>query len=133
MASGKRDECDLWLWDGAAEYEGLLLKLDEAGFTARLRQAKKGVPPGGGLGKRLPASTPEAQRQFTRRRFLAHVQGTAQGTLWEARIENIQVSADGEFEHLVAGRFEALSEAQLEVLRTLSVQGAAAFFQRHAS
>jgi hypothetical protein len=133
MASGKRDECDLWLWDGAAEYEGLLLKLDETGFTARLRQAKKGATASSGLGKRLPSSTPEAQRQFTRRRFLAHVTGTADGTLFEARIENIQVSTDGEFEHLVAGRFAALDEAQLEVLRRLSVEGAAAFFQRHAS
>lgn len=133
MVSGKSDPCDLWLWDGAVEYEGLLLKLDESGFTARLRQTKKSPLPGGGLGKRLPASTPEAQRQFTRRRFLAHVQGTSQSTLWEARIENIQVSGDGEYEHLVAGRFEALTEDQLEVLRTLSVQGAAVFFQRHAS
>ena len=89
MASGMNGACDLWLWDGGTEYEGLLLKLDEKTFTARLRQAKK-ASPGSGLGKRLPSSTPEAQRQFTRRRFLAHVSGTTAGSLFEANIENVR-------------------------------------------
>ena len=132
MATGMRGDCDLWMWDGAAEFEGLLLKLDEKAFTARLRQAKK-ASPSSGLGKRLPSSTPEAQRQFTRRRFLAHLSGTAEGTLFEAEIENVQVSGDGQFEYLISGRFETLDEAQLELLRRLSVEGAAALLQRHAS
>jgi hypothetical protein len=132
MASGKRGECDLWMWDGATEYEGQLLKLDEKAFTARLRQAKKSSP-APALGKRLPSSTPEAHRQFTRRRFLAHLSGTAEGTLFEAEIENVQVSGDGQFEYLISGRFGTLDEAQLELLRKLSVEGAAALLQRHAS
>ena len=133
MAGGKRAECDLWMWDGAAEYEGLLLKLDEKSFTARLRQAKKAPSTVSGLGKRLPASTPEAQRQFTRRRFLARFPGTAEGTLFEAQIDSVQTSTEGAFEYLISGRFGTLDDAQLETLRTLSVEGAAALLQRHAS
>lgn len=132
MANTTRGDCDLWMWDGAAEYEGLLLKLDESAFTARLRQAKKASTVAG-LGKRLPSSTPEAQRQLTRVRFLAHFTGTAEGTLFEAHLQNVQVSGDGSFEYLVSGRFGALTEKQLELLRTLSVQSAAALLQRDAS
>lgn len=133
MATLKRGECDLWMWDGAAEYEGLLLKLDEAAFSARVRQAKKGVTSVSGLGKRLPGSTPDAQRQFLKRKFLAHFTGTAEGTLFEAEVQSVQGSADGSFEYLISGKFNALDERQLEVLRTLSVENAATLLQRHAS
>lgn len=133
MASRKRSECDLWMWDGAAEYEGVLLKLDEAAFSARIRQAKKGSTSISGLGRRVPGSTPDAQRHFARRRFLAHFTGTAEGTLFEAAISSVQGSAEGEFEYLISGTFSALDEKQLEVLRRLSVENAATLLQRDAS
>ena len=133
MASGMPGGCDLWMWDGAAEYEGLLLKLDEAAFSARIRQVKKGGASNAGLGRRLPASSSDAHREYTKRKFLAHFAGTAEGTLFEARIAAVQASADREFEYVVSGGFNALDEKQLEVLRTLSVQNAATLFQRHAS
>ena len=133
MASGNRGECDLWMWDGAAEYEGLLLKLDEAVFSARLRQAKKGGSPDTGLGKRLPSSASDAQRQFTQRKFLAHFTGTAEGSLFEARITTVQASGHESFDYVVCGSFSPLDETQLELLRTLSVENAATLLQRHAS
>ena len=132
MASTKRGDCDLWMWDGAAEYEGLLLKLEEAAFSARIRQARKGASSVSGLGRRVPASTPEAQRQFARRKFLAHFTGTAEGTLFEAILSSVQGSGEGGFEYLVSGTFKALDEKQLEVLRRLSVQNAASLLQRPA-
>lgn len=132
MASTKRTDCDLWMWDGAAEYEGLLLKLQESAFTARFRQVRK-VASTSGLGKRLPSSSSEAQRQFSTRRFLAHLAGTAEGTLFEAHLDHVQISDNGDFDYLVSGRFGELSEKQLEMLRTLSVENAAALLQRDAS
>jgi hypothetical protein len=133
MASGKRGECDLWMWDGAGEYEGLLLKLDEGTFSARIRQVKKGVTSVSGLGRRLPASTPDAQRQFCERKFLAHFKGTAEGTLFEAEVASVQVSAQSEFEYLISGKFNVLDEKQLEVLRTLSDEVADALRSRRVS
>jgi hypothetical protein len=134
MATAKRSECDLWMWDGAAEYEGLLLTLDQSAFSARIRQAKKkAVTSVTGLGKRLPASTPDAQRHLARRKFLAHVAGTSEGTLFEAEIENVQVTGEGEYEYLISGRFGALDEKQLESLRRVSIESAATLLQRHVS
>jgi len=133
MASGKRGECDLWMWDGAGEYEGLLLKVDEEAFSARIRQVKKGETSVSGLGRRLPAGTPDAQRQFCQRKFLAHFKGTAEGTLFEAEIASVQVSASGEFEYLISGKFKALGEKQLDLLSRLTVDAAAALRGRNAS
>ena len=133
MASGKRGDCDLWMWDGAGEYEGLLLKLDEGAFSARIRQVKKGNTSVSGLGRRLPAGTSEAQRQFCQRKFLAHFTGTAEGTLFEAEIASIQVSAVAEYDYLVSGKFKALDEKQLELLRTLSAETAEAIRNRNTA
>ena len=132
MANPKNTACDLWMWDGAGEYEGLLLKLENDAFTARLRQVRK-TSTVSGLGKRLPAATPEAQRQFARRRFLAHVEGTAQGSLFEVRLDAVQPSSDADYDCIVSGRFGELNERQLEMLRTVSVENAAAMLQRDAS
>jgi hypothetical protein len=132
MATEKRADCDLWMWDGAAEYEGMLLKLEESAFSARLRQVKK-VTSVTGLGKRVASSTPEAQRQLARRRFLAHLAGTAEGTLFQAHLDSVLASTDSAFDFLVSGRFAELTEKQLDMLRTLSVETAAALLQRDAS
>jgi len=130
MADRKRLECDLWVWGGAAEYEGLLLTLDESAFSARVRQVKKGAPSVAGLGRRDPGSTPDAQRHFARRKFLAHFTGTPEQTLFQAAILSVQGSNDGDFEYLISGRFSALDERQIEILRRLSVENAATLLQR---
>jgi hypothetical protein len=124
--------CDLWLWDGAAEYEGVLVKLEDAAFAARVRQVRKGAP-GGTLGRRISAAPMELQKLFARRKFLAHIRGALDGTLVEASVDSVQGSGDGSFDLLLAGRFAALDERQLGLLRTLSVQSAVALFQRDAS
>jgi len=120
MASGKRPDCDLWMWDGAGEYEGVLLKLEEGAFSARIRQVKKGGTTVAELGRRIPASTPDAQKQFCQRKFLAHFKGTAEGTLFEAEISSIQVSTQGDFDYLLSGKFKAIDGKQLDLLRQLS-------------
>jgi hypothetical protein len=133
MGTLKKNELDLWLWDGASEYEGILLKLEEASFAARVRQVRRGgAPLTGTLGKRVPGATLDVHRQFTQRKFLAHVKGTIEGTLFEAEIESVQTSQDGDFEQLIAGRFAALDEKQLELLRKMSVENAATLMQRQA-
>ncbi len=122
--------CDLWLWDGATEYEGMLVKLEGAAFSARVRQARKAAPL---LGKRAPLSYLEAQRVFARKKFLAHVKGAVEGTLFELEIDSVQGSSDGEFDYLLSGRFGALEEKQLETLRKLPLQGAAALLGKRVS
>lgn len=131
--NGRREDCDVWLWDGATEYEGLLVKLEESTFSARVRQVRKDGGGSVGLGKRLAGTYLDVQRQFTNHKFLAHFKGTVEGTLFEALLESVQCSTDGEFDYLVAGRFAALDEKQLEMLRKMSVENAATLMQRQAS
>lgn len=130
--SGKSgfNDCDVWLWDGSTEFEGLLLKLQDASFSARLRQARKGGAAGTTLGKRVAAAYLDVQQQFLKKKFLAHFKGTAEGTLFEASIDGVQVSSDGDFDYVVSGRFGALDEKQLEILRRMSVEQAAVFLAR---
>jgi hypothetical protein len=122
--------CDLWLWDGATEYEGMLVKLEGAAFSARVRQARRVSPV---LGKRAPLSYLEAQRVFARKKFLAHVKGAVEGTLFELEVDSVQGSSDGEFDYLLSGHFGALEEKQLETLRKLPLQGAAALLGKRVS
>src|SRR5262245_23325869 len=108
-----RSGCDLWLWDGSGEFEGMLVKFDESSFSARVRPVRKGDS-GAVLGKRVATGYLEVQQQFVKRKFLAHFKGTVEGTLFEASIQSVQCSADGEFDYLVSGTFVALSAKQME-------------------
>ncbi len=127
---GAGGELDIWLWDGATEYEGKLVRIEEGRFAARVRQAKKDDGKVSGLGKRVPLSYLDLQRQFMGRRFLGHLEGFSQGTLVEAEVENVQRSSDGEFDYLLAGKYGSLDEAQMEMLSKLSIQNAASLLQR---
>lgn len=132
MATPTRSQdCDLWLWDGATEYEGRLVRFEERTFTARVRPVRQA----GGtavLGKRVPTSVLDLQRLFTERKFLAHFKGTVEGSLFEAAIANVQRSSDGDYDYLLDGRFTALDEKQLEILSRLPIEGAAEFLKRRA-
>jgi hypothetical protein len=131
MATGPaRSGCDLWLWDGSGEYEGLLVKFDESTFSARVRPVRK-AEAGMVLGKRVAAGYLEVQQQFVKRRFLAHFKGTVEGTLFEASIQSVQNSADGDFDYLVSGTFGALTEKQMEMLRKMSVEHQSERVKRH--
>jgi len=132
-AEGNRGECDVWLWDGATEYEGKLIKLEGRRFTARVRQAKKETDGVNQLGKRVPTSYMDLQRQFMGRRFLGHLDGSAEGTLVEAEVENVQRSSDGEFDYLLAGTFGPLDDAQIEMLAKMSIHNVASLLQRRAT
>ena len=125
-----RNDSELWMWDGATEYEGIFVKLDGADFSARVRQARRS---GTSLGRRLAPSSQDLNRMFTQRRFLAHFKGSLDGTLLEARIASVQGSNDGDHDFLIAGRFSKLNEKQLELLRKMSVENAALLLQRQAS
>ena len=129
MADAKNDS-ELWMWDGATEYEGIFVKLDGADFSARVRQARRS---GTSLGRRLALSSQDLNRMFTQRRFLAHFKGSLDGTLLEAQIASVQGSNDGDHDFLIAGRFSKLNEKQLELLRKMSVENAALLLQRQAS
>ncbi len=123
------NDSELWMWDGAAEYEGIFVKLDGASFSARIRQARR---TGTTMGRRLAPSSQDLNRMFTQRRFLAHFQGSLDGTLLEAQIESVQASSDAGHEYLIAGRFSKLDEKQLGMLRKMSVENAALLLQRQA-
>lgn len=125
-----RNESELWMWDGATEYEGIFVKLDGASFSARVRQAKRTGP---SLGKRISPSSLDLHRVFTQRRFLAHFRGSIDGTLLEAQIDGVQACSNGEYEFLLSGRFSKLDEKHLEMLRKMSVENAAILLQRQVS
>lgn len=125
-----RNDSELWMWDGATEYEGIFVKLDGAAFSARLRQPRRG---GATVGKRLAPATLDLHRAFTQRRFLAHFAGSLDGTLLEAQIESVQPCHNGEHDLLVSGRFSKLDEKQLAMLRKMSIENAAILLQRQVS
>src|SRR5262245_5542575 len=129
MAEQKNDS-ELWMWDGATEYEGIFVKMDGASFSARLRQVRRG---GTALGKRITTSSVDLHRMFTTRRFLSHFRGSLDGTLLEAQIDGVQACSNGEHDFLVSGRFSKLDEKQLEILRKMSVENAAIMLQRQVS
>lgn len=129
MADSVNDS-ELWMWDGATEYEGIFVKLDGATFSARVRQPRRA---GTTLGKRIAPSSLELNKAFTSRRFLAHFRGSLDGTLLEAQIDSVQPCHNGEHDYLLSGRFAKLNEKQLEVLRKMSVENAAIMLQRQVS
>lgn len=126
MADAK-NESELWMWDGATEYEGIFTRLDGETFSARMRQARRS---GTSLGKRMAPSSMDLHKVFTQRRFLAHFTGSLDGTLLEAHIESVQASSEGNYEFLLSGRFAKLDEKQLAMLRKMSVENAALMLQR---
>ena len=125
-----KNESELWMWDGATEYEGIFVKLDGAAFSARIRQVRRG---GTTLGKRVNTSSIDLHKMFTTRRFLSHFRGSLDGTLLEAQVDSVQTCHNGEHEYLVSGRFSKLDEKQLEMLRKMSVENAALLLQRQVS
>jgi hypothetical protein len=125
-----KDGIELWMWDGASEFEGIFTRLDGDAFSARVRQARRS---GTSLGKRGGATSLDLHRVFTQRRFLAHFTGSMDGTLVEAHIEGVQVSSDAAYDYLLSGRFAKLDETQLAMLRKMSVENAALLFQRRVS
>ena len=129
MAELKNDS-ELWMWDGATEYEGIFVKMDGPAFSARIRQVRRG---GSTMGKRLTTSSLDLHRMFTTRRFLSHFRGSLDGTLLEAQVDSVQACHNGEHEYLVSGRFSKLDEQQLEMLRKMSVENAALLLQRQVS
>ena len=129
MAEQKNDS-ELWMWDGATEYEGIFVKLDGAAFSARLRPVRRG---GTTLGKRISNSSIDLHRMFTTRRFLSHFRGSLDGTLLEAQVDSVQPCHNNEHDYLVSGRFSKLDEKQLELLRKMSVENAALLLQRQVS
>jgi hypothetical protein len=129
MAEQKNDS-ELWMWDGATEYEGIFVKMDGATFSARLRQVRR---PGTSLGKRVATSSIDLHRMFTTRRFLSHFRGSLDGTLLEAQVDSVQPCNNSEHDYLVSGRFSKLDEKQLDLLRKMSVENAAILLQRQVS
>jgi hypothetical protein len=129
MADMKNDS-ELWMWDGATEYEGIFVKLDGATFSARVRQARRSGSP---MGKRISPSSLDLHKVFTQRRFLAHFRGSLDGSLLEAQIESVQACGNGEHDFLLSGRFSKLDEKQLAMLRKMSVENAAILLQRQVS
>ena len=125
-----RNDSELWMWDGATEYEGIFVKLDGATFSARVRQARRS---GSSTGKRIAPSSLDLHKVFTQRRFLSHFKGSLDGTLLEAQIETVQACGGGEYDYLLSGRFSKLDENQLSLLRKMSVENAALLLQRQVS
>ena len=124
-------DCDLWLWDGTAEYEGVLTKLEAGSFTVRVRPVKAA---GGPLGRRrATSSSMDLHRLFTQHRFLAHAGRPELAPLMEACIQAVQICGDGEFDYLLIGRLVPIDPRELERLAKLPPARAAELFQKRAS
>jgi hypothetical protein len=130
IMADSRNDSELWLWDGATEYEGIFVKMDGASFSARVRQPRRAAS---SLGKRIAPSSLDLNKMFTQRRFLAHFRGSLDGTLLEAQVLSVQVCGNGEHDYLVSGRFSKLDDQQLALLRKMSVENAALLLQRQVS
>ena len=126
----ERNDSELWMWDGATEYEGIFIKLDGAEFSARLRQVRRA---GTTLGKRVATSSIDLHRMFTTRRFLSHFRGSLDGTLLEAQVDSVQICTNGEHDYLISGKFSKLDAKQMELLKKMSVENAALLLQRQVS
>ena len=124
-----RNDSELWMWDGATEYEGIFVKLDGEYFSARVRQARRS---GSSTGKRISPSSLDLHKVFTQRRFLSHFRGSMDGTLLEAQIDSVQACNSGDHDFLLSGRFSKLDEKQLALLRKMSVENAAVLLQRQS-
>lgn len=123
--------CDLWLWDGVAEYEGVLVKLEAGSFTARIRPVRR---VGGPLGRRRAASsTMDLHRLFTQHRFLAHPGRPGFAPLMEACVQAVQICGDGDFDYLLVGRLVPIDPRELDTLAKLPPARAAELFQKRAS
>lgn len=119
MADGDRICFDVWLWDGNTEYEGILARLKGREFTTRVRELRRSD--GGALpGRRVPMSYLEAQQQFVGRSFMAHFNGTAEGSLFQAEISSVQRCGDCTYDYVLSGRLTTLDAAELEMLRRLA-------------
>jgi hypothetical protein len=122
-------DCDLWLWDGRSEYEGLLGRCEAGDFTARVRVRRE---PGATLlgRRRTTASTMDLHRLFTQRRFLAHPEVPGFPPLLEACVTGVQVCGDGAFDFLLVGRLACLPPEELERLSVLPPARAAELMQK---
>lgn len=122
--------CDVWLWDGTAEYEGVVIRIRGEEFSARIRPARSVAS---GLGRsRTAASTLDLHRLFTRARFLAHLEGFADPLL-EVRVTGVQCCRDGDFDYLLTARLVPLRPEDLEELSRLPPARAAELFRLRAS
>jgi hypothetical protein len=115
-------ETDIWLWDGSSEYEGIVAKLTEPGFTAHVRE-NRSASARGGTGRRFNTTFFDLQRQFVGRRFLAYCKLAGDGELLEAEITTVQRSSAVEYDFFLCGRFRPLEEHQKEALRKMSARG----------
>lgn len=107
--------CDIWLWDGRIEYEGVVAKFTEPDFTAHLRDARE-AEPRLGAGRRVPSTFFDLQRQFVGRRLLAFCRLSAEPQLQEAEITSIQRSSASGCDLFVAGRLRTLDASRLASL-----------------
>ena len=118
-----------WLWDGEAEYEGLLLTMAEGRLTARVRQVRRWSLASGAPGKPVLIDLMERQRLLTRRICFGQSPGILLGALLEFQIQAVQRSQDRAFDFVLSGAFTAISDERLEALSELSSDEAHHYLQ----
>ena len=119
-----------WLWDGEAEYEGLLLSVNQSGhLTARIRQIRRWGLASGSPGKPVPQDLMERQRLLIRRISFAQSPSIQLGTLLEFRIQAVQRSQDRQFDYVLSGSFAPITDEHLESLGELSSDEAHRYLQ----
>jgi len=122
MEQGTERACDIWMWDGSAEYEGAVVKLADDGFTVHLRETRR-AGSRSATGRRFNTTFFDLQRQFVGRRFLAYCKLQPEQELTEVEINSVQRSSAADYDYFVGGRFRPLDESQKETLKRMSVRG----------
>lgn len=128
----KRDHgasSSFWLWDGDAEYEGILLSVDEPRLTARMRQSHRWGLAGGPPGRPVPRDLLERQRRLMRGVCFAQSPAILLAALLEFRIETLQATKDGQFDYVLQGTFSAVPDERLEMLSQLRSDEAVRYLQ----
>jgi hypothetical protein len=118
-----------WLWDGEAEYQGVLLVLDGQRLTARMREIRRWTLDNGAPGKPVPLDLMERQRGMSRRVFFGQSPSILMGGLLEFRVGAVQPSRDHQYDYVLTGTFASIEDEQLETLSRLSSDQAQRYLQ----
>jgi hypothetical protein len=117
------------LWDGEAEYQGFLLKVNGAQLTARMREIRRWTLDSGAPGRPVPLNLIERQRHLSRRVCFGQSPSIHLGSLLEFRVGAVQPSSDHQYDYVLTGTFASIDDDRLETLSRLSSDQAHRYLQ----
>jgi hypothetical protein len=117
--------CDVWLWDGSSEYEGVVMAFDCGRFAAHIRQKSSASH---ATGRRLNTSFIDLQTFFVETHFYALCPRYAGTELQNSEITAAQRSGAPGFDFFVSGILRALDDEQRALLKSTPARDPSPFF-----